>query len=69
VKETINALDGRKSVADEYCNRQRQEIVRALTECKGRVGGDNGVATRLGLNRTTLLSRMKKFGIHAKQYC
>jgi formate hydrogenlyase transcriptional activator len=69
VKETINALDGRNSVADEYANRQRQEIVRALTECKGRVGGDNGVAARLGLNRTTLLSRMKKFGIHAKQYC
>jgi len=69
VKETINALDGRKSVADEYANRQRQDIVRALTECKGRVGGDNGVAARLGLNRTTLLSRMKKFGIHAKQYC
>jgi formate hydrogenlyase transcriptional activator len=69
VKETINALDGRKSFADEYANRQRQEIVRALTECKGRVGGDNGVAARLGLNRTTLLSRMKKLGIHAKQYC
>jgi formate hydrogenlyase transcriptional activator len=69
VKETINALDSRKSVADEYANKQRQEIVRALTECKGRVGGDNGVAVLLGLNRTTLLSRMKKFGIHAKQYC
>ena len=69
VKETINALDGRKSVADGYADRQREEIVRALTECKGRVGGDNGVAARLGLNRTTLLSRMKKFGIHAKQYC
>jgi formate hydrogenlyase transcriptional activator len=68
VKETINALDGRKSVAHEYAHKQREEIVRALTECKGRVGGDNGVAPRLGLNRTTLLSRMKKFGIHAKQY-
>jgi len=68
VKETINALDGRKSVAHEYAHKQREEIVRALTECKGRVGGDNGVAARLGLNRTTLLSRMKKFGIHAKQY-
>jgi formate hydrogenlyase transcriptional activator len=69
VKETLNALDGRTSVADEYANKQRQEIVRALTECNGRVGGDNGVAAHLGLNRTTLLSRMKKFGIHAKQYC
>jgi formate hydrogenlyase transcriptional activator len=69
VKETINAFDSRESVAGEYANKQREEIVRALTECKGRVGGEDGVAARLGLKRTTLLSRMKKLGIHAKQYC
>ena len=43
--------------------------MRTLAETKGRVGGDNGAAARLGLNRTTLLSRMKKFGIHPKQFC
>jgi formate hydrogenlyase transcriptional activator len=42
--------------------------MRALTESKGRVGGDDGAATRLGLNRTTLLSRMKKFGLNPKQF-
>ena len=68
VKETIEALDGRKSVADEHARRQREEIVRALTESKGRVGGEDGAAARLGLNRTTLLSRMKKFGIDPKQF-
>src|SRR6185503_1529314 len=68
VKETISALDGRRSVNDQYANKQRQEIVRALTDCKGRVAGDDGAAARLGLNRTTLLSRMKKFGINAKQF-
>src|SRR5579864_1556262 len=56
------------SVADEYERRQRDEIVRALTACKGRVGGADGAAARLGMNRTTFLSRMKKFGIYAKQY-
>jgi formate hydrogenlyase transcriptional activator len=56
------------SVADEYERRQRDEIVRALTACKGRVGGADGAAARLGTNRTTFLSRMKKFGIYAKQY-
>jgi transcriptional regulator with GAF, ATPase, and Fis domain len=56
------------SVADEYERRQRDEIIRALTACKGRVGGADGAATRLGMNRTTFLSRMKKFGIYAKQY-
>jgi len=69
VKETINSLDGRRTVADQYDKKQREEIVRTLTECKGRVGGEDGAAARLGINRTTLLSRMKKFSISAKQFC
>ena len=69
VKETIHALDSRKSVVSEHAQRQRAHIVRALTDSKGRVGGDDGAAARLGLNRTTLLSRMKKFSISAKQFC
>jgi formate hydrogenlyase transcriptional activator len=68
VKETINALDGRNSVVDDYANKQREEIVRTLKECKGRVGGEDGAAARLGINRTTLLSRMKKLGIHSRQF-
>jgi len=56
------------SVADEYERRQRDEIIRALTACKGRVGGADGAASSLGMNRTTFLSRMKKLGIYAKQY-
>jgi formate hydrogenlyase transcriptional activator len=68
VKETINALDGKKSVTDEYANKQREEIMRVLTDSKGRVGGNYGAAARLGINRTTLLSRMKKLGIHPKQF-
>jgi len=69
VKETIHALDSRKSVVDEHAQRQRKQIVHTLTECKGRVGGEDGAAARLGINRTTLLSRMKKFRISAKQFC
>jgi formate hydrogenlyase transcriptional activator len=69
VRETINALNVRHSAVDEHAERQRHAIVRTLTDTKGRVGGDNGAAARLGLNRTTLLSRMKKFGIHPKQFC
>ena len=68
MKETINALDDRKSVADEQAKKQREEIVRALTESKGRVGGEDGAAARLGINRTTLLSRMKKLGIDPKHF-
>jgi DNA-binding NtrC family response regulator len=68
VKETIKALDVKKDLADEHFNKQREEIERALTECKGRVGGEDGAAARLRINRTTLLSRMKKLGMNAKQF-
>jgi transcriptional regulator with GAF, ATPase, and Fis domain len=66
--ERTNSRSDKGSVADEYDSKQRDEIVRALTACKGRVGGADGVAARLGINRTTLLSRMKKLGIYPKQY-
>jgi formate hydrogenlyase transcriptional activator len=68
VEEKTNHQSDKSTVADEYEGRQRDEIIRALTACKGRVGGTDGAATRLGINRTTLLARMKKFGIYAKQY-
>ena len=68
VKETLNALNDKKTATDEWDRKQREEIVQALTECKGRVGGTDGAATRLGLNRTTLISRMKKLGIDPKQF-
>jgi formate hydrogenlyase transcriptional activator len=68
VKETISALNDNRCAANDHARRQRDEIVRALIECKGRVGGADGAAARIGVNRTTLLWRMKKFGIHAKEY-
>ena len=68
VQETIHALNGNKHPADDRSQKQREEIVRALAETKGRVGGANGAAARMGINRTTLLSRIKKFGIDPGQY-
>ncbi len=46
---------------------ERDRIVRILRETKGRVGGPNGAAARLGLKRTTLLTRMKKLGIDPRK--
>ena len=46
---------------------EQQTIVRILGETKGRVGGANGAAARLGLKRTTLIARMKKLGIDGRQ--
>jgi formate hydrogenlyase transcriptional activator len=41
----------------------REEVLQALKESGGRIGGPNGAAARLGLKRTTLISRMKKLSI------
>jgi len=70
IQETISALTkgAVKNAGDEYDEKHRQEIMRILQETKGRVGGADGAAARIGINRTTLLSRMKKFGIQAKQF-
>ena len=46
---------------------EQQTIVRVLGETKGRVGGANGAAARLGVKRTTLIARMKKLGIDGRQ--
>jgi formate hydrogenlyase transcriptional activator len=42
---------------------EREHILRALRETDGVIGGPHGAATRLGLKRTTLQSRMQKLGI------
>jgi transcriptional regulator with GAF, ATPase, and Fis domain len=46
---------------------EQARIVRILKETKGRVGGPNGAAARLGLKRTTLITRMNKLGINPRQ--
>ncbi len=42
---------------------ERDHIRRVLEQSKGVVGGPNGAAARLGMERTTLQSKMKKLGI------
>lgn len=42
---------------------ESQRIVRVLKETNGVIAGPKGAALRLGLKRTTLLSRMKRLGI------
>lgn len=68
IKRTLHALDRKRNTADERAKHRRDEIVRALTETKGRVGGSDGAAARLGLNRTTLLSRIKRLRIEPEHY-
>jgi len=46
---------------------ERDEILRVLKKTSGRVAGPNGAAMRMGVKRTTLISRMKKLGIDPRK--
>ena len=45
---------------------EREEILRILKDTRGRVAGPQGAAARMGIKRTTLISRMKKLGINPR---
>jgi formate hydrogenlyase transcriptional activator len=70
VRETISEISKGtiRSTAKEHEEKERQEIMRVLGETKGRVGGADGAAARMAINRTTLISRIKKFGIDPRLF-
>ena len=65
VGEMANGANG-SSVAATGEATERERILRALRETKGRVAGADGAAARMGIKRTTLISRMKKLGIQPR---
>jgi formate hydrogenlyase transcriptional activator len=54
----------RRPVRSIVAEVDREQILQALKQAEGRVGGRDGAASRLGLKRTTLITRMNKLGIH-----
>jgi formate hydrogenlyase transcriptional activator len=46
---------------------ERSHILQTLLETEGVLGGRNGAAARLGLPRTTLISKMKRLGLNLPQ--
>lgn len=56
-----------KAMAQIADSDEREELVRILRETRGRVGGPDGAAARLGLKRTTFISRMKKLQVNPRQ--
>src|SRR5207248_7062906 len=62
---TVSSAPTRPS-SDTLEAAEREHILRVLREAGGVVGGPNGAAARLGLKRTTLISRMQKLGISSK---
>jgi formate hydrogenlyase transcriptional activator len=65
LKAPADTLYSRHSPASQASERDR--ILKALADANGQVGGPNGAAARLGLKRTTLQNRMRKYMI-ARQY-
>jgi formate hydrogenlyase transcriptional activator len=63
-EKTNLAIDAAQVVASFE---EQERIVTILKETKGRVSGPNGAASRLGVKRSTLLDRMKKLGIDARE--
>jgi formate hydrogenlyase transcriptional activator len=53
----------RNSVRSILTEVDRDQMIRVLKETGGRVGGPRGAAARLGVKRTTFITRMKKLGI------
>ena len=56
-----------ESLQEALDETERAQILRALEEANGVVGGPNGAAARLGIKRTTLHVRMQKLGIHVSR--
>jgi formate hydrogenlyase transcriptional activator len=62
----IEVLERNDCFAHELCtlaDADRVHIIGALRETHWVVGGKSGAASRLGLNRTTLIAKMQKLGI------
>ncbi len=58
---------GRNTPVSVRYEADRDEIVCRLRDTSGRVGGPDGAAARMGIKRTTLISRMKKLGIDRRK--
>jgi len=67
VKKTISSLSSKRALS-EHARKQRQEIIRVLAECKGRIAGEDGAAARMGIPRSTLNCRIKKLNINPYEY-
>jgi formate hydrogenlyase transcriptional activator len=66
----VGELDGKGKALPVSGTREANErdgILHILKETNGRVAGALGAAARLGLKRTTLISRMKKLGIDPRR--
>ena len=55
-------------LTESLVNQEKEMIERALVECKGRVAGPRGAATRLGIPQSTLANRIKTLRINKNRF-
>jgi PAS domain S-box-containing protein len=69
LSELQNAIEeAKRGGSGSFREVERDRILRVLRECKGRLGGPDGAAARLGLKRTTLQSKLSHLGIKLGEY-
>ena len=60
--------DRQEEPGDNLEAAEREHILKVLKECGGRIAGRKGAAARLGLNRTTLYSKLQRLRISRREY-
>jgi formate hydrogenlyase transcriptional activator len=63
VPTSENVMEAAIPTSGTLAESQRNVILKTLQAARWHVGGSRGAAARLGLKRTTLIGKMKKFGI------
>jgi formate hydrogenlyase transcriptional activator len=66
LKRSIRASSSLSKTLEEV---EREHILSVLKETSWVIGGPEGAARRLGINRTTLTFRMRKLGISRPGLC
>ena len=60
MKSRSAAVRGSVLSREELQRRERENILKAMEQCKGKIYGPDGAAAMLGMKPTTLASRIKK---------
>jgi transcriptional regulator with GAF, ATPase, and Fis domain len=59
-RRSRHAVEGSVSSKEELKIRDRENLMKAIEQCKGKIYGPDGAAAMLGMKPTTLASRIKK---------
>ena len=67
MKSRHTAVKGSVLSREEVKHRERENLMKAIEQCKGKIYGPDGAAAILGMKPTTLSSRIKKMNLQSSQ--